>query len=59
MNRDILENITKLSIKEDILKKLGFQTAPEVVHSNHTLSRHLISKLIKEVERKVIVNSLF
>jgi hypothetical protein len=58
MNRDILEKITKLNLKKEILKKLGLKSAPNVTISNHDLSKHLISKLINEIEPKVTISFL-
>jgi len=57
-NREILVEYTKQHLKSEILRKLGLKIAPNITKVDN-LPKHLIAKLVKEVEGQVISNFKF
>ena len=54
-DRDLYKEITKQSIKEDILRKLGFSAPPVIPEGNilNSLQQELVRKEIEQVTMKI------
>ena len=53
-DREVFKEITKKTIKDEILRKLGFSTAPNVT-GDHLSKMHFVRKQIEQARKCVIL----